>query len=239
MERSFSELQAGEKKLQALKRLHDGELRIGAGDSVIKHLLLEPLHAYQTRYPGVGIRLSHGRTADIVRRLKDNEIDCGFVHLPVEEAGLDIRPFRTTRDGFVAGDKYREALRHPLTAEEISGYPLLFMSPGSSTRSFVEKWFAEQGCPVRASMELGSVDLLLECARLGFGLAFVTRSFAEEELKEGRLFEVSTAVPIPPRSIGLAMRSGMPLPLAAQRFLEEFMEEPGRSGVGHGAQPME
>ncbi|XEC97754.1 LysR family transcriptional regulator [Paenibacillus tarimensis] len=219
VERSFALLDSGEKKIEALKRLEDGEVRIGASDSLIKHLLLPQLNTFHTDYPNVRIRLSHGRTPDIIRRLKEDLIDCGIVHMPVSDPELDIKPLIRSEDVFVAGETYRHMAGSPLSAEELVRLPLLLLSSGSSTRSFVEQWFASQGLAVEPDIELGSIDLLIEFARLGYGVAFINRSFVAEELSAGRLIELQPAAEMPSRSIGLAIRRGRMLPLAAERFI--------------------
>ncbi|RXZ79390.1 LysR family transcriptional regulator [Paenibacillaceae bacterium] len=220
VEQSFALLEAGEHKLDALKRLLGGEIRIGASDSLIKHLLLPQLNEFHLAHPDIRIRLSHGKTADIVHRLKEGGIDCGFVHLPVDDPLLDIMPLTALQDCFVAGKAYASMAANPLSPEELSKLPLLMLSADSSTRHFIEHWFAAHGLTANEpDIELGSIDLLAEFAKLGFGIAFITRSFVEKELAAGELFELPTAAPIPPRTIGIATRHSMGLSLAAERFI--------------------
>ena len=129
----------------------------------------------------------------------------------------------TIQDTFVVGPSFRELADQSRTAEEIARTPLLLLSAGSSTRRFVEQWFAAHGLTIKADIELGSIDLLVEFARLGYGAAFVTRSFVSEELATGTLFEISTVEPIPSREIGIVMRRERMLSLAATRFIERFL----------------
>src|SRR5690606_4119261 len=91
---------------------------------------------------------------------------------------------------FVAGSRYRELADRPLAAHELAKLPLLLLSPGSSTRTFVEQWFAVRSLSVVPDIELGSIDLLLEFAKTGYGVAFLARAFAEEDLRAGRLWEL-------------------------------------------------
>ncbi|TBL71089.1 LysR family transcriptional regulator [Paenibacillus thalictri] len=219
VESSLALLQSAESKLLALKRLEAGELRVGASDSLFKHLLLPYLDDFRACYPNVRICLSHGKTADIARRLKDGQIDCGIVHLPLSDAQLDVRPLRTIEDVFVAGASYRDRASCELTAEELAALPLLMLSAGSSTRQYVEMWFAAQGISASADIELGSVDLLVELALRGFGVAFVTRSFVRQELEAGLLVELRPVKPLPPRTIGIAVRRDVSLPLPVERFI--------------------
>lgn len=225
VERSLSLLEAGERKVHALRRLEGGEIRVGAGDSHVRHLLLPALDRFHREYPAVRIRLSHGKSPDIVLALTDGRIDCGVVHLPVAEPELKAVPLAEVRSCFVAGTAYREALEgRALAAEEVARLPLILLSSGSSTRRFVEQWFGARGLAVEPDIELGSVDLLLECARLGFGVAFVNRALAAEALRDDRLFELRLEEELPARSLGVAVRRDRPLPVAAARFAEMLSE---------------
>jgi LysR family transcriptional regulator, low CO2-responsive transcriptional regulator len=91
VERSFSLLDAAQKHLHDLKQLTEGEVSIEASHSLIKHLLLPQLNLFHTKYPGIRIRLLHGRTPDLTQRLKEGLIDCAIVHMPIYDTQLDIR----------------------------------------------------------------------------------------------------------------------------------------------------
>jgi DNA-binding transcriptional LysR family regulator len=223
VDQALTLLHAGENQMQAMKRLAGGVIRIGASDSLFKHLLLPHLDSFHAQYPEIRLQLSHGKTPDILQRLREGQTDCGIVHLPVDEPQLEVKPIMTIQDTFVVGSSFRELANQPRSAEEIARTPLLLLSAGSSTRRFVEQWFAARGLTIKADIELGSIDLLVEFARLGYGAAFVTRSFVSEELAAGTLFEISTVEPIPSREIGIVMRRERMLSLAATRFIERFL----------------
>ncbi|WP_135547930.1 LysR family transcriptional regulator [Paenibacillus cymbidii] len=224
VELSFAALETASKHLHNLKQLNEGELRIGASDSLIKQLLLPQLNAFHREYPGIRIRLSHGKTPELAQRLREGAIDCAVVHMPLDDAQLDVLPIAEWATCVVVGEAYRELAQQPqpLTAGALAALPLILLSPGSSTRQFIEAWFAAKGVAVKPDIELGSVDLLLEFARTGYGAAFVSRVFTEEELRSGKLFELALRDPLPPQTIGLAVRQGRSLSAAAQQFVQLF-----------------
>ena len=47
------------------------------------------------------------------------------------------------------------------------------------------------------------MDLLIEFARRGLGISYVTREFISKELEEGSLFEIQLDVPLPLHMSGL------------------------------------
>lgn len=218
VEQSFALLDSAQKHALDLKQLNEGEVRIGASDSLIKHLLLPHLNEFHSAYPGIRIRLSHGKTPEIAQRLKEGNIDCAIVHLPIPDAQLDISHLASLEDCFVVGKAYQELAERLITSKELAELPLLLLSPGSSTRAIVEQWFASKGLSVKPDIELGSIDLLIEFARMGYGAAFITRSFVKEELQSGKLLELRLDDKLPPRDIGFAIRRDLRLSLAADQF---------------------
>jgi DNA-binding transcriptional LysR family regulator len=227
VEQSFALLDAAQRHLHDLKQLTEGEIRIGASDSLIKYLLLPQLNAFHGEHPGIRIRLTPGKTPEIARKLKEGQIDLAIVRLPMEDPMLIVRELAVLEDCFVVGEVYRELGDRTLSIRELAELPLLSHSPGSSTRIFVERWFAASGLTVNPDIELGSIDLLTEFARLGYGVAFVPKPFVEAELRNGQLFELRLDDSLPPRSVGMAIRSDTPLSIAAERFVG--MLQVGRS----------
>jgi len=126
---------------------------------------------------------------------------------------------RLVISGVLPCERRMRMLGYTLTMKELSEQPLILFSPGSSTRVYVEKWFATKGLSVTPDIELGSIELLAEFARLGYGAAFISRSFVQEDLLNGKLFELELDDPLPPRSIGFAVRQDRKLSLAADQFV--------------------
>ncbi|MNE78794.1 LysR substrate binding domain protein [compost metagenome] len=64
------------------------------------------------------------------------------------------------------------------------------------------------------------MGLLIEFARKGLGISFVTREFVSKELEEGSLFEIKLDVQLPPAQVGIMTMRNMPLTTAASKFIE-------------------
>ena len=219
VEKSFSLLDLGERKMASLKSHTSGELRIGASGPIIKHLLLSPLDQLRAQYPEVRIRLSQGKTAEIKTQLKEGQIDLGFVHLPVIDPDLNTVQLTTIQDCFVVGPAYSKLAEQPISTADIAKIPLLLLSRGSNTRQFIERWFAAQGITMEVDIELNSSEMLIELAHRGYGTACVTRSFVQQELQNGKLYELQTVEAIPVRNIGVATRRNSSLSVIAHYFM--------------------
>ena len=80
--------------------------------------------------------------------------------------------------------------------------------------------FESRNLALQPEFELGSVDLLIEFAKIGLGLSHVPKEYVESELSGGVLFEVALSPPLPTRQIGIATRAEARLTPAAKKLYE-------------------
>src|SRR5699024_3057517 len=107
---------------------------------------------------------------------------------------------------------------------QLADHPLISFSETSSSRRFLNRLFQKQGMNVKPDIEVGSVELMIECAKIGMGFAFVTKELILEELENGELFEVHLNENIDERKIGVITKADIPLSLAADKFYKHLFE---------------
>lgn len=220
IEQSQILISLAEEKMAALKNLDSGELRIGGSDSLFKHYLLPHLEEFHARYPGIRLHLNHGTTPETIAFLKEGRIDLGVVRMPIVDPQLDVTSSFQLQDCFVAGARYDELRDRVLSLEMLMDYPIILFSRNSRVRVNITELVQSYGYNLKPDIEVGSVDLLIECARRGLGISYVTREFVSRELEEGSLFEVKLDVPIPPSQVGLMTMRNMPVSITASKFIE-------------------
>ncbi|WP_274363115.1 LysR family transcriptional regulator [Paenibacillus thermotolerans] len=216
---AFTQLDAAERHINNMKRLNEGRIRIGANGAIVKHFLLSSLESYHARFADIRIQLSQDRTSRVLERLKQGSLDVGCIYLPVTDEEIEVVASYTTSYCAVAGAAFADRSPVPLSAERLAMLPLLMLTPGSSTRSFIEAWFRSQGVEAEADFELNSLEMIAEFAERGFGAAFLPRSFVASRIADGSLIELRTEVPLPDRQIGIAVRKHSSPSLATKAFL--------------------
>lgn len=224
VEIAFDQLSQAELQLKARKVYQDGHIRIGANGAITKDILLPKLDQFHQQYPHITIKLVQQRTSQIVAQLKQNGLDIGFIHLPLalDDIEVDIRPLTTQAYCLIAGTKYEQLAKQPLSTEQLLQLPLLLLTAGSSTRLFVDDWFVQQGYQAEADFELSSMDMLVSFAERNYGAAFVPQSLVSTELKQGRIVQLHTIVPLGARPLGIATHKQRSLSVAAQKFCSFF-----------------
>ncbi|MDF2964493.1 MAG: LysR family transcriptional regulator [Paenibacillus sp.] len=222
IEQSHILIALAEKKMAELKNLDSGELKIGGSDSLFKHYLLPFLEQFHQQNPGIGLSLIHGTTPEIITFLKEGRIDLGVVRMPIIDPQLEVREGIQLQDCFVAGARYAELKAKVLSFEMLLRYPIILFSRNSRARMAITELFHEYGYELKPEIEVGSVDLLIEFARKGLGISYVTREFISKELDEGTLFEIQLDVQLPPSKVGIMIMRNMPLSSAANTFIEQI-----------------
>ena len=121
---------------------------------------------------------------------------------------------------FVAAHDYDCDFDKVYTLQEIAEFPLILLERKASSRLFMEKFFLQNGLHLHPEIELGARSLLVDLARIGFGVAGVTREFVQKELESGELRELKLDVEIPRRSVDMCVLRDVPMTAAAQRFFD-------------------
>lgn len=220
IEQSMILISVAEEKMIALKNLDSGELRIGGSDSLFKHYLLPILEKFNSRHSGVKLHLNHGTTPEIIAFLKEGRIDLGVVRMPIVDPQLQVRESFQLHDCFVAGEHYAELKDRILSLNMLLEYPIILFSRNSRARMTITEIFQSYGLKLKPDIEVGSVDLLIEFARRGLGISYVTREFVANELEAGTLFEMKLDVSLPPSRVGIMTMRNLPLSSAAKHFIE-------------------
>ncbi|NLY17763.1 MAG: LysR family transcriptional regulator [Clostridiaceae bacterium] len=212
-------IEVGEKKLSEARDLMTGELKIGVGDTISRHYLLPYLAIFHNDSPNIKLRIINRTTMELCRILKSGEIDIAVCNLPVKDSALDVKECMPIHDIFVCGEKFKHLAAEPVSLEEISEQPSIFLERKSNSRQYVEKFFSSKGIKLQPEIELGSHELLLEFARFNFGIACVIEEFSKDYLEKGLLYKLRLEEEIPERAIGFCFLKSVSLSSAAREFV--------------------
>ena len=114
-DRALRELEAGVERVQQLRGVVAGRVRLGTSASISIYLLPPALRRFRARYPETEVVIVTGNATEITRAVVANTLDVGIVSLPVRDRELVVSPFfrdelRGHRAGRVAGLEARALL---------------------------------------------------------------------------------------------------------------------------------
>jgi len=224
IQQAMEQIEAAERMAHQLKNLESGAVRIGISHTLCRHWFLPWLKLFHQSYPQIKIQIFNRTSQDTVQMLYSGDIDFGIISQPFVVDWADFYPLTEIQDIFVTNNKNLLPSKY-MSYDELSLQPLMLMEKDNTSREQIEKTFMEQNVPLTADIEISSMDILIEFAKIGLGTAAVIRKFVLEELKNGELYEIPVSPAPKSRWIGILTGRAMPLSHSATAFVEYLKKE--------------
>ena len=217
-DRALRELEAGVERVQKLRGVVAGRVRLGTSASISIYLLPPALRRFRVRYPETEVVIVTGNAAEITRTVVANELDIGIVSLPVRDRELLVTPF--FRDELVAIAPRDSPWRRvrAVDALTLAGHPLILFEAGATLRRVIDGWFHRAGVAPRSPMELGNTEAIKKLVEAGLGLSVTSWFSVKSEVREGALTAIRLTPPLE-RQIGLVRRRDKPRTPALDAFI--------------------
>ncbi len=218
----FSILQ-GEKKLSDIATLEGGRLHIGVSDTICKYYLISYLQEFHQLYPNIELLITNRTSIECVSLLKKNVVDLIVTNLPNNEIDqtLTVIETDTFEDIVIAPTKY-EALRNKkVTFKDLVDFPILLLDRQSTTTRFLQDTFSKKNLTLKPAIELGSIDLLVDMARIGLGLTFIPDYVYRPS---DDLFIVDTYEKLQKRKLGIVTQARSSISVASKAFISLIID---------------
>lgn len=222
---AFHAIYQGEEQIRKNEALGIGTLSIGVSTTLCKYVLLPYLQEFIRQNPHIRISIYCQSTYETIAALENGSLDVGLVGESDRLGNLNFRPLQKITDIFVTTNQYRKHLKertgteHRLTEkavlpgagsaekELLSHATLLLLNKSNITRQYIDRYLILQDITIEQQIEVSTMELLIDFAKIGLGIACVIKEFVNQELKDGSLVEFNTDAPIPSRQIGLAYKA--------------------------------
>ena len=209
---AFGAIQNGETQVKNATELNMGQLRIGVSTTLCKFVLLPYLKRFILKYPYIRISIECQATYEILALLESGDIDIGLIAKPAVFKNVDYYTLGDIQDIFVASPTYLNRLKRESDLNQIELFEkatIMLLDKGNITRQHVDTYLAQQQIAIHNLIEVTSMDLLIDFAKIGIGIASVIKEFVKDELKNSSLIEIETNAIIPSREIGFACNSSI------------------------------
>lgn len=221
---AFGTLNLGEEKLKRSIALGVGHLRIGVSATLCKYMLLPYLKEFIRRNPHISISISCQSTNETLRLLDENKIDIGLIGKPENLKNISFYYLDHIEDIFVASPDYLANLKKrgiPESAMLINS-TLMLLDKNNMTRQYIDDYLQQNHITVAESIDISNMDLLIDFAKIGVGVACVIKSFVLQELQEGALVEIPLGIPIHQREVGFAYKENVKASKSLQNFIDFY-----------------
>lgn len=206
---AFDVLSQGEQELKRIKDFHIGQIRIGVSNTLCRFVLVSYLKDFIENFPHMKITIESQSTTHTLSMLEQQRIDIGLVAEPKPQKNLVFLPVMDIDDIFVATPAYLNNLylREGSDVDVFQHGNLMLLDRNNITRHYIDEYMEMNHIASNNLLDVTTMDLLIEFARIGLGIACVIKEFVKEDLNSGKLVEISPGTPIHKRTIGFSYYS--------------------------------
>jgi DNA-binding transcriptional LysR family regulator len=183
----FAETTPVVQEIQALER---GSVLVGASNSAGTYVVPPLLGTFHARYPRIHITLTVANRRSIEELLLIRQLDLAVMSLIEQKEHFAVEFLMSYELVVVATSSHRLARRSALTLRDLHQEIFLLREQGSGTRRDTEQHFEHLGVPLRASLELGSIEAIKEGVAAGLGVAVLPWDAVAFEIASGDLVKL-------------------------------------------------
>lgn len=213
-----------------LGRLNDtfkGSLRLGASSTISQYLIPCVLAAFHQRYPQIILHLYNGNSAQMEKKLENNEIDVALVENDSSHANIRYIDFLDDEIVVVTGsDSVYAKLKH-LTLADLQQIPIVLREQGSGTLEVIQHAFAKHQIDLEKlniTIRLGSTEAIKNFLTNFEGIALISEKAIEKELQLKTLQKINVKDFNIHRKLRIALRQGpdSKIPSLFREFLFQY-----------------
>jgi DNA-binding transcriptional LysR family regulator len=180
-------IEAAERRIDDLKGLRGGRLRLGTSFPIGVYILPRVLAEFRKRHPAVEVTLDIALSDTIGPKLLANAIDLGLVTNEPRDPRLVANGFMNDELVVIVPRDHRWAKRHWVNPEELPNETIIVAARGAGTRTVVEERLKARGVALPNVLEFGNLEGVKHAVEAGLGISIQARSVVEREIVTGML----------------------------------------------------
>jgi DNA-binding transcriptional LysR family regulator len=188
----------------------EGLIRVAFPHSLTTTMMPRIVAKFSELYPQTTVELLSGPYDAIERMVKGRVADLGFVRLPPEDSGFDIRPVVKSGTTCVMPAGHPLAEKKSIAMRDLARKDLILLGRQRVNRNELEHQLRSVAPSYRCRLEVHSVEAACACAAAGLGVAIVPSLIAQ--FFKSRALEMRPFQPEKVFDYGIITLAGAPLP---------------------------
>lgn len=180
------QLEEAEQLIEELKGTEGGRLEVAVA-STVHYFAIRLLADFCRRYPKVRVSFKVTNRKGLLQQMEDNESDIVLMGQPPEDQDLKAEAFLDNPLVIIAPAGHPLAGKASIPLDELKQETFIMREQGSGTRNSVERFFADKGMQITATMEMNTNGAIKQGVEEGLGLGIVSVHTVERELEDGRV----------------------------------------------------
>jgi DNA-binding transcriptional LysR family regulator len=178
-------------KLQEIKDIISGTIRVATIYSIGLHDLPPYLKKFLKAYPTVNVHVEYRRANQVYEDVMGNVVDLGLVAYPSRDNKLELFPLRKDTLVLVCHPQHPFAKQKSVKLKTLSGQKFIGFQPDIPTRKAIDKILKENGVEVQHVMEFDNIETVKRAVEIDAGIAIVPQGTVVQEVAKQTLAQVS------------------------------------------------
>ncbi len=178
-------------KLQEIKDIISGTIRLATIYSIGLHDLPPYLKKFLKAYPTVNVHVEYRRANQVYEDVLGNVVDLGLVAYPVKDNKLEIFPLRKDTLVLISHPQHALAKHKSLKMRNLAGHKFIGFQPDIPTRKALDKILKENNVEVQHVMEFDNIETVKRAVEIDAGVAIVPQSTVVQEVAKQTLAQIS------------------------------------------------
>jgi DNA-binding transcriptional LysR family regulator len=174
-------------KLQEIKDIISGTIRVATIYSVGLHDLPPYIKRYLRQYPTVHIHVEYRRANQVYEDVLGNVVDIGLVAYPTRDCKLEIVALKRDPMVLIVHPQHPLAKSKGLKLGAIAGQKFIAFEPDIPTRKAIDKVLKERSVSVHPVMEFDNIETVKRAVEIDAGISIVPQGTVVQEVSKQTL----------------------------------------------------
>src|SRR3989441_1724443 len=177
-------------RLQEIKDIISGTLRVATIYSVGLHDLPPYLKKFLKAYPTVTVHIEYRRPNQVYEDVLGNVVDLGLVAYPNRDSKLEVVPLRKDPLVLICQPQHPFAKHKSIKLKALTGQKFIGFEPDIPTRKALDKILKENNVDVQHVMEFDNIETVKRAVEIDAGVAIVPQTTVVQEVAKQTLAQV-------------------------------------------------
>jgi len=178
-------------KLQEIKDIISGTIRVATIYSIGLHDLPPYLKKFLKAYPTVNVHVEYRRANQVYDDVIGNVVDLGLVAYPQRDPKLEVYPLRKEPLVLIVHPQHPLAKSKSIRLKSLSGQKFIGFEPDIPTRKALDRLLRENSVQVDHVMEFDNIETVKRAVEIDAGVAIVPQGTVSQEVNKQTLAQLT------------------------------------------------
>jgi len=178
-------------KLQEIKDIISGTIRVATIYSIGLHDLPPYLKKFLKAYPTVNVHVEYRRANQVYDDVIGNVVDLGLVAYPQRDNKLEVYPLRKEPLVLIVHPQHPFAKQKSIRLKNLTGQKFIGFEPDIPTRKALDRLLKENSVQVDHVMEFDNIETVKRAVEIDAGVAIVPLGTVVQEVAKQTLAQLN------------------------------------------------